>query len=149
MSRAERMAIHQLKKLASRTIVRNGVRRRTQTVKRVSAILVRLKLAAQVELNLLGILLLIQPVRRSLPHLNRRTDKRLLSLEVHDTAVHERHLRISGFRLDDVLSVLAVRRIGAEERAQDSRGCGCILRFSGESEGDFVDETVVRIYVSW
>jgi hypothetical protein len=138
------MTIHQFKKLPSRTIVRNGVRRRTQTVKRVSAILTRLKLAAQVELNLLGILLLIQPIRRSLPHLNRRTDKRLLGLEVHDATMHERHLRISRFCLDNVLAVLAVRRIGAEERAQDGRGCGCILRFSGESEGDFVDEAVAK-----
>lgn len=141
--RAERVTVHQLKNLASRTIVRNRIRRRTQAVKRVLSILIRLELAAQIELNLLGVLLLIQPVRRSLPHLNRRTDKRLLGLEVHDATVHEGHLSISRFRLDDVLPVLTVRCIGAEERAQDGRGCGCILCFFGESEGDFVNEAIV------
>lgn len=144
VSRAERMTIHQLKKLASRTIVRNGIRRRTQAVKRVLSILIRLELAAQVKLNLLGVLLLVQPVRGSLPHLDRRTDKRLFCLEVHDTTVHERHLSISRFRLDDVLAVLAIRGIRPEERAQDGRGCGRILRFSGESKGDFVHEAVVK-----
>lgn len=143
------MPIHQLKKLASRTIIRDWIRRRTQTVKRVLSILIRLELAAQIELNLLGVLLLIQPVCRSLPHLDRRADKRLLSLEVHNATVHEGHLSICRFRLDDILSVLAVWCISAEERAEDGCGRGRILCFFSESEGDFIDETVVkRSYIS-
>lgn len=134
------MTIHQFKKLASRTIIGNGVRRRPQAIEPVPALLVRLELTAQVEFNLLGILLLIQSVCRSLPHLDCCAHKRLLGLEVHDATVHERHLGIRGSRLDDVLAVLAVRGISAEEWTQDCGGGRGIIGFFGESECDFVNE---------
>lgn len=144
MSRAEGVTIHQLKELASRTIIGNRVGSRAQAIEPVPTLLIRLKLATQVELYLLRILLLIQSFRGSLPYLDRGTDKRLLSLEVHHATLHEHHLGISRLRLDDILAVLAPGCIGTEEGTQDSRGSGRILSFFGELEGDFVDETVTQ-----
>lgn len=140
MSRAEGVTIHKLEHLARRTIIGNRVWRRSQAVEVVPTIGIRLELAAQVELNLLGILLLVQAVCRRLPHLNRRANKRLLSLKVHDTAVHKDHLAILGLGHDDIRTVVAVGRVSAEEGTQDSGCSGRILGFLGELEGDFVHE---------
>lgn len=116
MSRAERMPIHQLQQLARRPIIRDGIRRRPQTIKVIPPLLISLELAPQVKLHLVGILLLVQPIRRGLPHFNRGTCKRLLRRKVHHTAVHEGHLAVGGLGDDDVGAVLAVGRVGAEER---------------------------------
>ena len=140
MGRSERMSIQEFKKLARRTyslppsqpcfltesyrekkgqthtIARNRIRRRTQAVVIVTPVLIRLKLPSQVMLNLVRILLLIQPVRRRLPHLHGSPHQRLLGDKVHHAAVHEDHLAVLDV-VDDVVAVLAPHGVGAEEGA--------------------------------
>jgi hypothetical protein len=125
------------------TIIRNGIRRGPQAVKVISSLVIRLKLSAQVKLNLLRILLLIQTIRRRLPDLYICADEGLLRLKVDDLAVHKGHFTtVLGLSDDDVGAVLAVGRVGAEEGAQNSGRGGCVLGFFSESEGDFVDQAV-------
>lgn len=136
------MSIHQLKQFPSRPIIRNRILRRSQTIKVVLALLICLEFPTQIELLLLGILLLIQPIGRRLPDLNGGSNKRLLRLEIHHLAVHKHHLSIRGLVGNNAITVLAVRRIGAEERAQNSGSGGSVFCLLGEFEGYFVDETV-------
>lgn len=137
MGRSERMSIQEFKKLARRTyyfqvsnvfffiqkerdqthtIIGNRIRRRPQTIPIVTTLLIRLKLPSQVMLDLVRILLLVQPVRRCLPHLHSSAHKRLLGDEVHHPAVHEDHLSALDV-IDDVVAVLAPHGVGAEEGA--------------------------------
>lgn len=120
MSWTERMTIHQFQDLASRTIVGNRVRGRAQAVEPILALLIRLELAAQIELDLLGVLLLIQSVRRGLPNFNRSTNQWLLGFKVQNLTMHKHQFSIIGPRLHDILAEFAPRGIRAEERSQDS-----------------------------
>lgn len=67
-------------------------------------------------LHLLRVLLLVQPIRRRLPHLHGSIYERLLGDKVDDAAVHEDHLAALD-ALDDVVAVLAPFGVGAEEGA--------------------------------
>lgn len=136
MGRSERVSIQEFKKLARRTyyvqvshvfflqkekdqthtIIGNRIRRRPQTIPIVTTLLIRLKLPSQVMLDLVRILLFVQPVRRRLPHLHSSAHKRLLGDEVHHPAVHEHHLSVLDV-IDDVVAVLAPLGVGAEEGA--------------------------------
>lgn len=142
MGRAEGVAVHSLEHLACRTIERNRVGRRPQAVEVVTSIGIRLELAAQVKLDLLGILLLVQAVCRRLPHLDRRADKRLLGVKVHHATVHVGHLAVLGLGDHDVVTVLAIGRVGTEERTQNGGCGGRVLGFLGKFEGDFIHEAV-------
>lgn len=100
------------------TIIRNGIRRRPQAVEVIPSLGICLELAAQVKLHLLGILLLVQTIRRGLPDFHIRADKGLLRLKVNYPAVHEGHLAaIFGLSNDNIGTVLAVGCVSAEERA--------------------------------
>lgn len=140
MRRPKRMSIHQLQQLPRRPIIRNRIRRRPQTIKVISPLVIRPKLAPQVKFHLVGILLLVKPIRRSLPHFDCGAGERLLRREVDHAAVHEYHFAVGGLGDDYVGAVLAVGRIGAEEWAEDCGCGGCIFGFVGEGEGYFVDE---------
>lgn len=125
------------------TIIRNGIRRRTQTIEIIFPLRIRLELSTQIKLNLLRILLLIQTIRRRLPDLNVCADQRLLRLEINNLTVHKDHLAaVLGLSDDNIGAVLAVGSISAEEGAQNGGGGGCVLGFFGEGEGDFVDKAV-------
>lgn len=93
---------------------------------------------------LLWILLLIQPIRRRLPHLHGSVDQRLLSDKVEHLAMHEDHLTTLDAR-HDIITVLAPFRVRTEEGAQDCGGSGCVGGFQSEFVCDFVDETVSMI----
>ena len=67
-------------------------------------------------LNLFRILLLVQPVRRRLPHLHCSVHERLLGDKVDDAAVHKDHFAALDV-WDDVVAVLAPFGVGAEEGA--------------------------------
>lgn len=54
--------------------------------------------------------------------------------------MHKGHLAVTRLRDHDIGAVLAVGRIGPEERAQDGRGRRRVLRFLGQSKSDLVDE---------
>lgn len=122
-----------------RTIIRNRIRRGSQTIEVIPALFIRLELSAEVELLLVRILLLVQSVCRRLPHLHGGAHQWLLSGKIDDTTMHEGHLTIRD-PLDDVIAVLAVGGVGAEEWAQDSSGSGSVIGFFGEFESDFVHE---------
>ena len=87
------------------------------------------------------VLLLVQPIRRSLPHLNRRPYEGLLAREIEYLPMHKCHLSIGRLRLNNILAVLAPRRVSAEERAQDCGSSRRVFGFVGEGECYFVDET--------
>lgn len=53
------MSIQKLEQLSGRTIERNRVRSRTETVKRILSFLVGDELASQIMLNLIGVLLFV------------------------------------------------------------------------------------------
>lgn len=133
------MSVKQPQKLACWSVIRNRIWRRPQTVEVIPALGIGLELPAQVELRLVRILLLIQPVCRRLPHLHRRADERLLARKVKHLSVHEDHLTVRGLGDDGVGAILAVGRVSTEERAQNRSGGGCVFGFGGEREGDFVN----------
>ena len=114
--------------------MRNRIWRRPQAIKRISTLLTRLELTAQNKLLLLGVLLLVQPIRRSLPHFNRCSDERLLAHEIEYLPMHECHLTIGRLCLNNILPVLAPWRVSAEERAPDCGGSRCVVGFAGEGE---------------
>ena len=103
----ERVPVHQLQQLAARAVGRHGIRRWFDAVERVLAIWIREKLAAEVVLDLLVVLLLVEAlemtlasihvtgcgtlcltVRRSLPHIDADVGKWLLCYRVKNFAVH-------------------------------------------------------------
>ena len=60
MRRPERVPVHQLQQLAARTVGRYGIRCWFDAVERVLAIRVRVELAAEVVLDLIVVLLLVE-----------------------------------------------------------------------------------------
>ena len=60
MGRPERVPIHQLQQLAARAVGRHGIRCWFDAVERVLAIRVRVELAAEVVLDLIVVLLLVE-----------------------------------------------------------------------------------------
>lgn len=63
MRRSVWVTVEQLQELASGSIERNGVRRWPDAVEGIFAVLIRHELASQIEVLLVGILLLIIAVR--------------------------------------------------------------------------------------
>lgn len=129
----------------SPTIIWDRVWSRAQAVKVVSAISISLELSAQVEFDLVGILLLIQAIGGRLPHFDSRADKRLLSSKVYDATMHVGHLAVFGLSDDNVGTVVAVRGIRAEEWAQDGGGGRRIFSFVGQSESNFIDQAGLKL----
>lgn len=129
------------------TIIRNRIRRRPQAVEAIPTLLIGLELPAEIKLLLLGILLLIQPIRASLPHLNSRPDERLLGRKVHDLPVHECHFAIGRRGQDDVRPVVPVGGVGAEEWAEDGGCGGGVGGFVGQCICDFVYEAIDYLLV--
>jgi hypothetical protein len=66
MCRPEGVPVHQLQQLAAGTIGRHGIRRWFDAVERVFAIRVRVELAAEVVLDLLVVLLLVETLKTTL-----------------------------------------------------------------------------------
>ena len=64
MGRPERVPIHQLQQLAARAVGRHGIRCWFDAVERVLAIRVRVELAAEVVLDLIVVLLLVETFNR-------------------------------------------------------------------------------------
>ena len=110
------------------TIIRNRIRSRPQTVEVISPLIIRNKFAPQIKLDLVRILLFIQPIRRSLPHLNGGSDNRFLGLEIHHATMHKHHLAVL-HASDYIIPILAVGSVRAEERTQNSCCSGRVFCF--------------------
>lgn len=165
VSRAERMTIHQLKHFARRscqvgqlkyhlvishhdkmlTIIGDGIRSWPQAIEVIPSIGIGLEFTTQVELDLVIILLLIETIRRSLPHLDRRAHERFLRHKIHHLTVHKSHLAVFGFCDHDIGAILTIWGIGAEERAQNGGRSGRIFGFFGKLKCDFIDQTISEV----
>lgn len=120
------------------TIIRHRIRRRPQTIKVIPPLPIRPKLAPQITIILLLILLLIQSIRRRLPNIHPCIRKRLFGLQIRDDAVHVCYFSIIHGILDYRGVVWEVRSIVTKERAEDCAGrCGG-GGFGGEFERYFV-----------
>jgi hypothetical protein len=64
--RPEGVPVHQLQQLAARAVGRHGIRRWFDAVERVFAIWIRVELAAEVVLDLLVVLLLVEALEATL-----------------------------------------------------------------------------------
>ena len=87
------MAVHHLQEIARRPVERDRVGDGTQPAEGVAAFGIGAELPAQVVVGLVGILLLVEPVGRGLPHRDHRTRDRPAVLVEHP-ALHQRRLAV-------------------------------------------------------
>lgn len=140
MRRPVRMSVQRLQNLARRTIERNGIRHGSEAVEIVLSVLAGCKGASEVHLRLVGVLLLVQSVRRRVPYVDHRAFDWLAGLEVGHCAVHPCAVPFFLLVLHDVASHLQLRCVVPVEGAQDG-GCGGLVDgVSRELVCDFVDE---------
>lgn len=99
------LSIQQLQDLASRPIVRDGIRRRLEAVERILPLLVRGDAAAQVAVVLVRVLLLVEPVGGGLPGVDDDAGDGRRGERVDDLAVHVCDDAVGGGVLDDGAAV--------------------------------------------
>ena len=139
MCRTHGMPIEELEKFACGAVVGNRVGCRTQAVEAVFPVFARGEAAPQVELRLILVLLLIEPVRGGMPDIELGVLDRLAGEVVFDNAVHVGVVAVGDIVHDGVVHG-AARGVGAPEGAED-RGAGRQGgRGGGELVGDFVDK---------
>lgn len=123
------MTVKKLQQLSSRSIIRHGIRRRSQTVKSIMSILIRVEFSTQVAVVLLVVLLLVEAVGGRLPDIDGSVADGLLGLRVDDCAVHVRDLAVLGHVLDNRGAVREVWCVVAEEGAENGGCGGCVVGF--------------------
>jgi hypothetical protein len=87
---SHRMPVERLEYLASWSIIWDGVRYRSQAVKVIFSIFSSSKCAPQIHFWLLGVLLLVQSVRCSVPNVHNCTFNRFARPKICDYAMHPR-----------------------------------------------------------
>lgn len=142
MCRAPVVAVHQVQQLASRAIVGHGVRRRPQAVEAVATVGVRDKLASQVVLLLLVVLLLVQAIGGRLPDIDNSTGQGQACVGTGDLAVHQGHNTVRGGIKSNGCAVGAGWCIVAPEGAQNGGGRERLVGLDGLGVGDGVDQTL-------
>lgn len=140
VSRPHRVSVQQLQHLPGRAVVRNWIRRRPQAVQAVPTLFVRREPAPQVAVLLIRVLLLVQPVGTILPHVDHHTRDALAGHGVDAPAMHVGHLPVGGHGLDDGGAIRIVRRVLAEEWAEDRRRGVGVLSVRRSRECDLVYE---------
>ena len=142
MRRPVGVSIQRLQHLPRGAVEGDGIRHGPQAIKIVFPIFSCCEPAPEVHIRLRLILLLVQPVRRRVPHIDHRALDRLSSEEISDSAVHPRavafplldatvHDAIPHGFLGGVLSV---------EGTEDGGCGGGVDGGKGEFVGYFVDE---------
>ena len=143
VSRPVRVPVQHVQELARRAVIRHRIRSRPKAVQPVVAVLVSSKVPAEVELGLVGVLLLVQAVGGALPDVDLCAGDGLVGCGVADNSVHVDHLAVVGLLHDDVGVVGGGRGVVAEEGAEDG-GLGHLVGGAGDGlVGDFVDETAL------
>lgn len=142
MRRSVWVTIEQLQQLARGSVIRNWIWCWTDAIECIFAILICHELASQIEVLLVGILLLIVAVGRGHPHIDCCALERLLGLCVHDFAVHQYRLSICRCVVADIGTLGERRMIVAEERAENGALCGNIGCLSRLLVGDLVDQSI-------
>ena len=140
------VAVEQFQKRAGRPIKWNGVRCWSDAVEGVFAILVCHKLASQVEVLLVGVLLLIVAVGGGHPDIDCGAHERLLGLRARDLAVHVHWLSVGWGIVRDVGALGQGGMIVSEEGTEDGALSGYIGSLSRLLVGDLVYQTVPVSY---
>lgn len=141
MRRTVRVAVEELQQLACRAIVWNGIWCRPNAVICVFTVLICHELAAQVQIFLVGVLLLVVSVCGALPHINGGTLQRLLRLCAQYPTVHIYWLSIIWCVVADVGTHGQGGMVVSEEGSENGRGGRNIGGFGGFLVGDLVDQT--------
>jgi hypothetical protein len=142
------MSVQCLQYLSCRPVEWDRIRHRSQAVEIILPILTRREASTQIHLRLIGVLLLIQPVGRRMPHIDNRTLDRLARAVVSNGTVHPRAITLALAARDDTGAHVQLRRIVPVERAQDGRRGWFVGRRGGELVGDFVDERLEAQHVA-
>jgi hypothetical protein len=135
------MPVQRLQYDASRAVIRNRVRHRSQAVEVVLPVLARRERASKVHFRLIRVLLLIQSIRRRVPHIDNCALDRLARQEIRNDAVHPRPVAL----LIDLVGHDAAAhgqlgRVVPVKRSEDSGGCGLVDSIRREFVGYFVNE---------
>jgi hypothetical protein len=121
------------------TIERDRVGCGPQAVEAIMSIVIRLEFATEIMFHLIVVLLLVQPIRRRLPHIDPSTGYWFLRDRVKYLAMHVRDLSVVD-TMYDCGFVLEYRSIVPEEGAENGT-CSCCVRCLCRSfECDFIDE---------
>lgn len=142
------MTVQQTQELPGRAVIWYGIRNGSQTIKPVVPILISCEVPSEVKLRLLRVLLLIQPIRRTLPDVYLDSRNRCTSGRVSDNSVHVHHLTVIRLLEDDVTVIGSWRGIMTEEGTKDSGFCGLIRRTDQGRLRDFIDKPTQCLSVS-
>ena len=139
MCRTHGMPVEELEEFPCGAVVGDGVGCRAQAVEAVFPVFARGEAASQVEVHLILVLLLIEPVRSGMPDVELGVLDRLAGEVVFDDAIHVGVVAV-GDIVHDAVVHRAPRGVGAPEGAED-RGAGWERgRGVGKLVGDLVDE---------
>jgi hypothetical protein len=136
------VAVEQIQQLASWSIERDGVGCWPNAVECIFTVLVRHKLASQVEVFLVRVLLLVVAVGRGLPDIDRGAYERLVGLRAHDLAEHVYRLGVGWGVVADVGTLGQSWVVVSEEGPEDGALSGHIGCRSCFLVGDFVYQTL-------
>ena len=141
-----RMAVQQAQQPARGSVQRDRVARGAQAVEGVISVFAGREAAAEVEVHLVLVLLLVEAVGRRVPHVQLGAFDRLVGEVVAHDAVHVGVVAVRDV-VHDAAAHGASGGVGAPEGAEDGGRGGEGGGFADELVGDFIDEGLEAYHV--